>query len=190
MFYPNISAFKLLLFNELYFCHVLNPFATKLKLPEGIQDERRLYKLYLHFIEIITVLHQYQRQKTQDQKLITQKQDCQLAKDLMFECIMLKMDELDGSLRQFFERLKDYVKKQNNTGYEFTQREIREALQVKKTQLSYSIHELMSLEYLQQTSTHINKGNRYKVLHFDNYRKTREEVKLFLQTQIDNLGNE
>jgi DNA primase len=169
---------------------VYNPFATKLKLPEGIQDERRLYKLYLHFIEIITVLHQYQRKKTNDQKLITKKQDCQIAKDLMFECIMLKMDELDGSLRQFFERLKDYIGKQNNTGYEFTQREIREVLQVKKTQLSYYINELMSLEYLQQTSTHINKGNRYKVLHFDNYRKTREEVKSFLQKQIDNLPNE
>lgn len=169
---------------------VYNPFATNLKLPEGIQDERRLYKLYLHFIEIITVLHQYQRKKTNDQKLITKKQDCQIAKDLMFECIMLKMDELDGSLRQFFERLKDHIGKQNNTAYEFTQREIREVLQVKKTQLSYYINELISLEYLQQTSTHINKGNRYKVLHFDNYRKTREEVKVFLQKQIDELPNE
>lgn len=169
---------------------VYNPFATKLKLPEGIQDERRIYKLYLHFIEIITVLHQYQRKKTSDQKLITKKQDCQLAKDLMFECIMLKMDELDGSLRQFFERLKDYINKQNNPLYEFTQKEIREALQVKKTQLSYYMHELMSLEYLQQTSSHINKGNRYKVLHFDNYRKTREEVKAFLQKQIDELSSE
>jgi len=179
---------------------VYNPFATQLKLPENIQDERRLYKLYLHFIEIITVLHQYQRQRVagDNNKLITKKQDCQLAKDLMFECIMLKMDELDGSLRQFFERLKDYITKQapSLTGragggaYEFTQREIREALQVKKTQLSYYINELISLEYLQQTSTHINKGNRYKVLHFDNYRKTREEVKAFLQKQIDDLPSE
>jgi DNA primase len=169
---------------------VYNPFAMKLKLPDNIQDERRLYKLYLHFIEIITVLHQYQRRKTKDQKLITSKQDCQLAKDLLFECIMLKMDELDGSLRQFFERLKDYVSKQNNNGYEFTQREIREVLQVKKTQLSYYINELMSLEYLQQTSSHNTKGNRYRVLHFDNYRKTREEVKAFLQNQIDSLPSE
>jgi hypothetical protein len=139
---------------------------------------------------MITVLHQYQRKKTEQGKLIATKQDCQLAKDLMFECIMLKMDELDGSLRQFFERLKDYINKQNNNNYEFTQREIREALQVKKTQLSYYINELISLEYLQQASTHINKGNRYKVLHFDNYRKTREEVKAFLQKQIDDLPNE
>jgi DNA primase len=169
---------------------VYNPFAIQLKLPEGIQDERRLYKLYLHFIEIITVLHQYQRLQTIDKKLITTVQDCQIAKDLMFECIMLKMDELDGSLRQFFERLKDYANKkspQNPTNYEFTQKEIREQLHIKKTQLSYYINELMSLEYIQQTSSHINKGNKYKVLHFDNYRKTRQEVKDFLQNQIDKL---
>jgi len=100
------------------------------------------------------------------------------------------MDELDGSLRQFFERLKEYVHKQNHPNYEFTQREIREVLRVKKTQLSYYINELMSLEYLQQTSSHINKGNKYKVLHFDDYRKTREEVKAFLQKQIDELPND
>ena len=166
---------------------VYNPFAISLKLPEGIQDERRLYKLYLHFIEIITVLHQYQRKKTADQKLITEKQDCQIAKDLLFECIMLKMDELNGSLRQFFEKLKAYILTQNNNQYEFTQREIRSSLHVKKTQLSYYINELQSLEYIQQVSTHINKGNRYKILHFDNYRKMREEVKAYLQKQIDDL---
>ncbi len=172
-------------------CKVYNPHAGKLTLPEGIQDERRLYKLYLHFIEIITVLHQHQRRRlSAGNKLITTKQDCQIAKDLMFECIMLKMDELDGSLRQFFERLKDYIHKQNNTGYEFTQREIRTNLQVKKTQLSYYINELISLEYIQQTSSHMNKGNRYKILHFDNYRKIREEVKAFLQKQIDELAEE
>jgi DNA primase len=169
---------------------VHNPHAVKLRLPQNIKDGRRLFKLYLYFIDMITVLHQYQRQKNQQNKLIATKADCQIAKDLMLECIMLKMDELDGSLRQFFERLKDYIKKQNNDNYEFTQREIREELQVKKTQLSYYMNELISLEYVQQTSSHINKGNRYKVLHFDNYRKMREEVKQYLQTQIDQLAND
>jgi energy-coupling factor transporter ATP-binding protein EcfA2 len=167
--------------------NVHNPHATKLKLPEGIRDERRLYRLYLYFIDMITVLHQYQRNKTPQGKLIATKQDCQLAKDLLFECIMLKMDELDGSLRQFFERLKDYVTKQNNNTYEFTQKEIREMLQIKKTSLSYYINQLMSFEYLQQVGSHINKGNRYRILYFDDYRKMREDVKEFLQKQLDAL---
>jgi DNA primase len=167
--------------------NVHNPHATKLKLPEGIRDERRLYRLYLYFIDMITVLHQYQRNKTPQGKLIATKQDCQQAKDLLFECIMLKMDELDGSLRQFFERLKDYVTKQNNNAYEFTQKEIREILQIKKTSLSYYINQLMSFEYLQQVGSHINKGNRYRILYFDDYRKMREDVKEFLQKQLDVL---
>ena len=95
-----------------------------------------------------------------------------------------------GFLSHSFLCLAFGTNKQNNTGYEFTQREIREALQVKKTALSYYINELMSLEYVQQTSSHINKGNRYRVLHFDNYRKMREDVKAYLQKQIDELKEE
>jgi DNA-binding MarR family transcriptional regulator len=166
---------------------VHNPFATKLKLPEKIRDERRLYRLYLYFIDMITVLHQQQRTKTKDHKLIATKQDCQIAKDLMFECIMLKMDELDGSLRQFFERLKEYVTKQHNTNHDFTQREIREALKISKTHLQRFINELIELEYIQQIHSHGNKGNSYKVRYFDNYQKVRADTKEFLQKQIDEL---
>ena len=49
------------------------------------------------------------------------------------------------------------------------------------------MHELVSLEYVQHINSHINKCNRYRIIHFDNYRKTREDVKAFLQKQIDDL---
>jgi DNA primase len=166
---------------------VHNPNATKLKLPEGIRDERRLYRLYLYFIDMITVLHQYQRKKTEQGKLIATKQDCQIAKDLMFECIMLKMDELDGSLRQFFERLKDYIKIKNIDKYSFTQREIRTALNISKTHLFRFTNELVQLEYLQENKFNGNQGNTYQIRYWDDYKKVREEVKQFLQTQIDKL---
>ncbi len=169
---------------------VYNPHALRLLLPEGIQDERRLYKLYIYFIDMITVLHQYQRKQTADGKLIATKQDCQLAKDLMFECIMLKMDELDGSLRQFFERLKDYVKKTKNDNYGFTQREIRQSLHISKTQLHRFIIELTELEYLQEMRYNGNKGNTYQIRYWDDYKKVRTEVKQFLQNQIDDLKDE
>jgi DNA primase len=166
---------------------VHNPHATKLKLPEGIRDERRLYRLYLYFIDMITVLHQYQRKKTEQGKLIATKQDCQIAKDLMFECIMLKMDELDGSLRQFFERLKDYIKTNNNDKYSFTQREIRTALNVSKTHLFRFINELKFMEYLQENQYNGNIGNTYQIRYWDDYKKVKEDVKEFMQNQIDML---
>ena len=165
---------------------VHNPFATKLKLPENIRDERRLYRLYLYFIDMITVLHQTQRQQ-KNNKLIATKQDCQIAKDLLFECIMLKMDELDGSLRQFFERLKAWIKSKNNEQYEFTQREIREALKISKTQLFRFITELTEMEYLKENKYNGSKGHTYKVQYFDDYQKVRTDVKQFLQKQIDEL---
>ena len=166
---------------------VHNPHATNLKLPDGIRDERRLYRLYLYFIDMITVLHQYQRKKTEQGKLIATKQDCQIAKDLMFECIMLKMDELDGSLRQFFERLKDYIKTKNNDKYSFTQREIRTALNVSKTHLFRFITELKFMEYLQENQYNGNQGNTYQIRYWDDYKKVKEEVKEFMQNQIDML---
>jgi energy-coupling factor transporter ATP-binding protein EcfA2 len=168
---------------------VHNPHATKLKLPEGIRDERRLYRLYLYFIDMITVLHQYQRKKTEQGKLIATKQDCQIAKDLMFECIMLKMDELDGSLRQFFERLKDYVKTKNNDKYSFTQREIRTALNVSKTHLFRFITELKFMEYLQENQYNGNQGNTYQIRYWDDYKKVKEDVKEFMQNQINQLAD-
>lgn len=167
-----------------------NPHAPRLLLPEGIQDERRLYKLYIYFIDMVTVLHQYQRKQTADGKLIATKQDCQLAKDLMFECIMLKMDELDGSLRQFFERLKDYVKKTKNDNHGFAQREIRQALHISKTQLHRFITELTELEYLQEMRYNGNKGNIYQIRYWDDHKKVRTETKQFLQDQIDGLQDQ
>ena len=97
------------------------------------------------------------------------------------------MDELDGSLRQFFERLKDYINAQDSVHYEFTQRELRTALHLKKTQLSYYLQELVQLEYIQHLSSHSNKGNRYKVLHFDDYKKIRADVKVYMQGIINAL---
>ncbi|NJO90474.1 MAG: hypothetical protein HC831_17090 [Chloroflexia bacterium] len=46
----------------------------------------------------------------------------------------MKVDELDGSLRQFFEQLKEHIlQKENPQNYEFTQREIRQALNLSKS---------------------------------------------------------
>ena len=69
-------------------------------------------------------------------RLITTPEDLQTAVDILFDSIFLKVDELDGSLRQFFESLKAYIlQKENPQNYEFTQREIRHALHLSKTQL-------------------------------------------------------
>jgi DNA primase len=163
---------------------VINPFATKLQLPEKVHKIRRLNEMYQAVIKQVTFLNQYQRQLTKDNQLITEIEDIEQATEILFESIILKVDELDGSLRQFFERLKKYVKDKENI---FTQREIRQEMNISKTQLQRFINSLLELEYIKYKGGFSNKGLKYQVDYWDNYSKIRTEIKDFLMKQIDNL---
>ncbi|MFX2597865.1 hypothetical protein, partial [Enterobacter roggenkampii] len=110
---------------------VINPYATKLQLPEKVHKIRRLNEMYQAVIKQVTFLNQYQRE-TRNGQLVTQIEDIEQATEVLFESIVLKVDELDGSLRQFFERLKKYVKSENQ---EFILREIRQEFNISKTQI-------------------------------------------------------
>jgi DNA primase len=169
---------------------VINPYADKVQLPEEAHKIRRLNGLYQAFVKQITLLHQFQRKQDSQGRLISEKEDLQIAAEIMFESIVLKVDELDGSLRQFYERLKTYVKTKGNghhESYEFSQREIRQALHLSKTQLHRYLHDLMALEYIRQAGGYANRGFNYKVLYWDNIAAIRAKVKRHLQGQLDQL---
>jgi len=163
---------------------VVNPFANKIKLPESAHKIRRLNELYQSFVRQITLLNQYQRKKDKQGRLISEKEDLQVACDILFESIVLKVDELDGSLRQFFERLKGHLKDRND---EFTQREIRQAFHISKSQMQRHINGLLSYGYLRKTGGHYNRGLRYKIIYWDNFAKLRAEIKDQLMRQIKRL---
>jgi DNA primase len=163
---------------------VINPFATKLQLPEKVHKIRRLNEMYQAVIKQVTFLNQYQREQTADGKLITTIEDIEQATEILFESIVLKVDELDGSLRQFFERLKKYTKAKDT---EFTQREIRQEMNISKTQLQRFINSLLELEYIKYKGGFANKGIKYVVDYWDNYQKLRAEIKDFLMEQIQKL---
>ena len=163
---------------------VINPYATKLQLPEKVHKIRRLNEMYQAVIKQVTFLNQYQRQLTRDNQLITEIEDIEQATEILFESIILKVDELDGSLRQFFERLKKYVKDKENI---FTQREIRQEMNISKTQLQRFINSLLELEYIKYKGGFSNKGLKYQVDYWDNYSKIRTEIKTFLVQQIEQL---
>lgn len=163
---------------------VINPYATQLHLPEKVHKIRRLNEMYQAVIKQVTFLNQYQRKLTKDNQLITEIEDIKQATDILFESIVLKVDELDGSLRQFFERLKKYVK---NDSQEFILREIRQELNISKTQIFRYIQNLTELEYIKQVGGYANKGIKYKICYWDNYQKLRAEIKDFLMLQIEQL---
>ncbi|MBW3521818.1 CHC2 zinc finger domain-containing protein [Chryseobacterium sp. NKUCC03_KSP] len=165
---------------------VINPYATKLQLPEKVHKIRRLNEMYQAVIKQVTFINQYQREVKND-FLITQIEDVEQATEVLFESIVLKVDELDGSLRQFFEKLKKFIKTAEK---DFIQREIRQEFNLSKTQLQRYINTLLELEYIKQVGGYNNTGIRYKVSYWDNYQKLRVEIKEYLLKQIKELKTE
>lgn len=164
---------------------VVNPFANKITLPQDAHKIRRLNELYQSLVKQITLLNQYQRKQDEQGRLISTKEDLQTACEIMFESILLKVDELDGSLRQFYEKLKSFVEKQNKD-YEFNRFEIREATGVSKTQQHRYIQQLVNLEYIRQNGF-ANRGFTYKIAYWDNMAATRAKIKDSLELQLQSL---
>jgi hypothetical protein len=164
---------------------VINLYANKIKLPEEAHKIRRLNELYQSFVKQITLLNQYQRKQDKQGRLLSEKEDLQIACEILFESILLKVDELDGSLRQFFEKLKIFVEKKNRD-YEFNRFEVREATGVSKTQQHYYIQKLVNLEYLKQNGF-ANRGFTYKIVYWDNIAAVRAKIKDNLNNQLNEL---
>ena len=166
-------------------CPVINPYAGKITLPEDAHKIRRLNELYQSFVKQVTLLNQYQRKKDDKGRLITEKEDLAIACDIMFESIIIKVDELDGSLRQFYEKLKTFVDAKGRD-YEFNRFEVMAATGVKKTQEHYYINRLTELEYIRQFGF-ANRGFKYKIAYWDNIETVRAKIKTDLQNQLQSL---
>ena len=165
---------------------VINPYANKIKLPHEAHKIRRLNELYQSFVRQITLLNQYQRKQDRQGRLITDKEDLQTACDILFESIVLKVDELDGSLRQFFEKLKTYLLQKGKES-DFTQREIRQVLNISKAQCSRFFGRLQSMEYITSKYSGNQRKVKYRIDYWDNYAKIRAKIKDDLMNQIDAL---
>jgi DNA primase len=142
---------------------------------------------------MVTLINQHQRKKNTQGKLIVEIEDITIAIEIMFESIVLKVDELDGSLRQFYEKLKAYLQKQYKENYskiEFTQREIRQALHLSKAQCSRCFTQLATLEYIVIKNENNLRKVHYKIDYWDSYTALRDRIKTNLKTQLDQLkGN-
>jgi DNA primase/energy-coupling factor transporter ATP-binding protein EcfA2 len=165
---------------------VINPYADRIELPKEAHKIRRLNDLFQSYVKQVTILNQYQRQKDKQGRLITDKEDVKTAIEIMFDSIILKVDELDGSLRNFYEKLKVYVLKKGRE-YEFTQREVRHELHLSKSQLQRNINMLLELEYLQRRGVGVYGATTYKIMYWDNNDMLRNRIKENLDLQLDKL---
>jgi hypothetical protein len=173
---------------------VVNPYADKVYLPFDAKMLRRLNSHYQAFVKQITILHQYQRKKDDRGRLIAEPEDLKIACEILFDAIMLKVDDLDSSLRQFYNRMKEYVlkltAKSKEKEFQFTQRDVRLALNISKTQCFRYFEELELLEYIQRTGGYANRGFKYKVVFWDEMEKIRERVMEDLKKQLVSVGSQ
>lgn len=172
---------------------VVNPYAGKLALPREAHKLRRLNDLFLNFVKMVTWVHQYQRQRDSQGRLMTEISDLGKAVEIMFDSIVLKVDELDGSLRQFFEQLKGFLQKAHPEDWQkatFTLREIRQALGCSKMAVFRYITDLLRLEYVRITGGHANRGFMYQVSYWDGYTALRERLRKALLEQLGALKAE
>lgn len=167
---------------------VINPYADKIMLPIEAKMLRRLNSQFQNFVSQITILHQYQRKTDSKGRLIATKEDIQMAVDIFFSAIMIKVDELDGSTRQFFEKMKSYIKKQpKGTTHRFTAREIRQEVNISKSTNFKYFNSLLELEYIQAVEGSPNRGFKYMVVYWDNIEKTRAKIRNDLNKQLAGL---
>jgi len=165
----------------------------KFNLPPESDNLRRLNKLFKAFVRQITILHQFQRKRDGQGRLITDKEDIQQAIEIMFDSLVLKVDELDGSLRDFYERLKAYVnqkaeKGQSGQSTEFTQREVRQAFRLSQSQVQRQMERLQQLEYISKSTVGIRNTHHYKVSYWDSLEALRERIRKHLQDQLEKIG--
>ena len=167
---------------------VVNAYLKQIHLPVPSSQQRRLHAQFSGLCNQITLLHQHQRSQDKQGRLIAQKEDVAAAVELMFESIILKVDELDGSLRVFFENLKQYLKeKSEGPNVKFSQREVRQHFKLSRSHCHRFFSELQELEYIKQVSGHANRGYQYEVVYWDNSQKMRADIKTNLEEQIKKL---
>ncbi|CAG5081259.1 helix-turn-helix domain-containing protein [Parvicella tangerina] len=168
---------------------VINRFADKIALPMDAKMLRRLNSQFQSFVAQITILNQYQRQRDEQNRLITTPEDVRQAIDIFFDAIVLKVDELNSSTRQFYEELRDYLNETKPQRGEFSQRTIREALKMGKTSVAAYIKELIELEYIRVSNGSANRGFRYQLTEDDKMKQKRIAIKEDLYGQLDKISN-
>jgi predicted transcriptional regulator len=170
---------------------VRNPFAEYLKLPEYVFKPLRTNSHYLAVIETITFYHQYQREVKTDptsgeRYIETTLEDIEWANRLLKDVLLAKSDELPRAVREFFERLKSWLK--DSSRDVFYSKEIREAFRISSSSCNRYILELLRCNYIKVTGGNkYRQGFEYQVIKPDEYQRLQEHVKTALDQALENI---
>jgi hypothetical protein len=162
---------------------VVNPYAEKLKLPEYIFKPLRTNSQYLQFIEIIAFYHQFQRPlkiMADGTKYIeTTIGDIKAANELLSQVLLSKSDELPRAIRDFFEELKRWVKKEKKES--FYSREIQQHLRVYPMKISRYLREVEGRGFIRRTGGNRKNGFEYEISRWDDYSRLQGGLEILNQ---------
>jgi DNA primase catalytic core len=173
---------------------VRNPYAEHLKLPEHVFKPLRTNSHYLAVIETITFYHQYQRElktdpKTGERYIETSLDDIRWANKLLRDVLLTKSDELSRATREFFERLKKWMKE--NDQDVFYAKEIRETFRMTSSSCNRYILDLLRNGYIKVTGGNkYRQGYEYQVVRADEYQRLQEHVKTALDEALERIEKE
>jgi DNA primase len=162
-------------------CKVINPYALELRIPDLVFKKLRTNMHYLRLIEIITLYHQQQREVKTDstgQRYIeTTLSDIACANWLVKESLLRKSDELSGELREFFERVKHHVKKEQS----FYAKQIRESFRMNPMRVNRYLRMLEHMGYINQTGGNRKNGFEYQVKAWEEYEQLKTGIDILDQ---------
>lgn len=150
---------------------IINPYAIHLRIPDNVFKKLRTNMHYLKLIEIITFYHQNQRpvKKTSEgiKYIESTIEDIYWANELVKDVLLKKSNELNGTLRDFFEDLKKL--QQGKQRKSFYAKEVREHYRLNPMRVNRYLNELEMRSYLQRTGGNRKTGFEYEIIAWEEY---------------------
>ena len=169
---------------------VRNPFAEKLQIPDEVFKPRRSNAHYLAFIEAVTFYHQYQREKQHDtlsgeEYIETTIEDIKEANALMKGILLRKSDDLNGATRNYFERLKDWLKDEDKNS--FTNVSARQALKVNASNQKRYMIALQEWGLIQKVKGDKKNGFGYEVTTYEDQNQRNQRIESVMDEIVKKL---
>jgi hypothetical protein len=170
---------------------IRNPYAESLQIPEEVFKPRRSNAHYLAFIEAVTFYHQHQREKQHDKEtgeefIETTLEDIEEANKLMKEILLRKSDDLNGATRNYFERLKDWLKLEDKNS--FTNVSARQALKVKASNQKRYMIALQEWGLVQKVKGDKKNGFGYEVSTYEDQTQRNRRIEAIMDEIVKKLS--
>jgi predicted transcriptional regulator len=158
---------------------VINPYAEFLQIPKEVFKQRRTNAHYLAFIEVITFFKQYEREQKVDEAtgeifIETTIEDIQEANQLLKEILLRKSDELNGATRNYFEELKEYIIKSNQSS--FTSTSVRNHLRIPVSSVKRYHAALMASGLIRKVENRNTKVHYYEIIAQEEYNQLQSSI--------------